>query len=253
VLVQQSVVARSGTRFSCGLLWRSRLGVSPTGGCTQHVFGLARPDPRGVGRLAPGFSIRGRSRCSFVPDFPATQSGWLIPPKWASRWWRLGRRGRRRSLVPGGGRGGGVCGRGTSVSQLDRVAGTAGHHSWDRSIDREPVSPPPSTPATGSHLRRSHRFISSEGVFCLSAHFKGKIGVPSKRLAARDSTSNAHPGLAVHLWPCVVTEVDACGSRSAPARRSPQLLLAQCRTKRSTSNTFFECNRWYTTRPSLCA
>ena len=76
-------------------------------------------------------------------------------------------RGRRRGLVPGGERGGGVCEGDTTVSQLVRVAGCAVRTPGTGLTAMSPFPPPPSTPAAGCSFRRSHRLFSFEAVSCL--------------------------------------------------------------------------------------
>jgi hypothetical protein len=107
-------------------------------------------------------------------------------------------------------------------------------HSWDRQKTRARWTRPPSTPAAGCSFTLSHRFFSFEGVFCLLSSafgYHGKIGGPSGRLAPRVTTANTLLGLTAvttrchwhgPLRQCVVTRVDACGSRSALARRSAE-------------------------------
>ena len=102
-------------------------------------------------------------------------------------------------------RGRGACERNASASQLvESPAVPCG--LMDRSKDRSPLHVSPSVLATGLFQSRTHIASSPQRVFCLCilAHCplssdKGRIGGPSKRLAARDTTSNAFLGLGVYL------------------------------------------------------
>ena len=93
-----------------------------------------------------GNAIPGRSRYLFVPAITAIQGGWLIP-EGMSRLWRLGMRGRRRGLVPGGERGGGrvsVTGNchSSSSGRLCRAYSWAGRKTRARFTLPRPLPPP---------------------------------------------------------------------------------------------------------------
>src|SRR5262245_3179174 len=154
------------------------------------------------------------------------------PHEGVSRSGRLGGRGRRRDLVPGGRRWAGEC-----------VSVTGDRHSsleWPasavltRGTGRKTASPlhlprPPTPP--GVHVRLSHR-SSPPGVLCLLLS-NGKDRRPIHATGCPRSCPRRTPrtesdtvvSLVVHRRPCVVVWARACGSRSAPARRSPRVLV----------------------------
>ena len=148
-MIQQSVVAKGWGQVSRTIcLWRSRRGVGSPNGRRLHptrIRTLAAQSPK---RLAAcrGNAIPGRSRYLFVPALPAIQGGWLIP-EGMSRLWRLGMRGRRRGLVPGGERGGGrvsVTGNchSSSSRRLCRAYSWAGRKTRARFTLPRPLPPP---------------------------------------------------------------------------------------------------------------
>ena len=203
------MVVTGGRVLDDGLLWRSCRGVgSPKarrrGGCTQHVFGLGRHGLRRVRRLCRGIMIPGRSRCCCVPAVPAIQGGWLVPrrgvPFGAARV-----RGRRRGLVPGGGR---WAGEALSVTprchSSSEWPASAVSHSWDLANGHEPVLRFPRPPTPPVFASVAHIVLLLGAVFglvvltsVLGPLETGGIGVPSKRLVARVRAPNAPLGLAV--------------------------------------------------------
>ena len=197
------MVASGWGRLSGGLLWRSCRGVGspnerrlhPTrirtpaaadpersGGCAEASRSSAWPDAHAFPRSRP-FNSAGSSRegCPVWGGSGAGQTPIDHVP-------------RRRSV------GGGVCERGTSVSQLVRVAGLGRAHSWDRPQGHEPVSPPPSSDAAGSSFTRSHG-SSPPGVFVRGR--RDGIGVPSHATGCPRSVPPTHLGLRTRHGPLV--------------------------------------------------
>lgn len=148
--------------------------------------------PGGCGGCARAIPAVGRSRCCCVPAVPAIQGGWLVPrrgvPFVAARV-----RGRRRGLVPGGGRWAGEA--------LGHPRGLI-PFEWPASAVLTPGTwPMAMSPFSASPVLRrrrcSHQWLTSMfsfgAVFVLVA--TGGIGVPSNCLAARGRAPTARLGL----------------------------------------------------------
>jgi hypothetical protein len=158
------------------------------GGCTQHVFGLVRPRPRRDGRLARATRSRaGPDADSFPRSRPGKAAG--SSREGMSRSWRLGG-GADAEVSSPAARGAGVR---VSVTAMSRLVESPASPCllMDKASALSLFPLPPSTPAAGCSFTRSHRFFSFEGLLVWS----GRIGGPSRRLAARGTTPNAHFGL----------------------------------------------------------
>ena len=195
-------------------LGRSALAITPrcrlagaTGGCTQHVSGLRRHRPRGVGRLCRGEGARPgpmlmRSRG------PGHSRRLAHPANGMSRWWRLGGGADAdRSRPPAAAVGGGEWDDPPGSSPMGWPAPAA----RTLGTGREAVSPfdaPPSSDAAGSSGTRSHGSPPPRGV--LRTYGTGRRPVPPA--GCPRPCPDAPAGLAVHRYSCVV-RARACGSR----------------------------------------
>jgi hypothetical protein len=229
---------RGGGRFS----WRSAVAITPWCRLAQRAAaapntysdsGGTRTEVRGGCAQA---GSPGRSRCEFVPASPAIQGDWLIHRSGCPVSGSSGA-GQTPGSVPGGAGGGGACERDTQVSQLvESPALPCG--LWDRSCDlslfpRTPVHPRRRVFTSADHVG----VLLLQGDFCLltSRGRAGSASHPSDWLPAiRPPTHSADSR-------SICDNALSCGlARMAPVRlRLADPPVSQCRTKRSTSNTFF--------------
>lgn len=153
------MVAAGWGRFLDDVLrWRSCRGVGSPGVRRRHPTRIWTPAARTPKSAA---AVPERSVPRPVPMLirsrgPGHSRRLARPPKGASRFRRLGVRGRRRGLVPGGGRWAGEC-----VSVTPRCHSSMEWPAMPCSLvdvanSHEPVSPPPSSDAAGSAFADSH-------------------------------------------------------------------------------------------------